>query len=309
MLKVLRVVSMSSGKDSTATALLAIEQYNMDECRFVFADTGNEHPIVYEYLEYLEYKLGIKIDRLKRDFILQIAGKKEYVLSKWADKGVPQGVIERAAKALVPTGNPYLDLCIWKGRFPSRKAQFCTQFLKTMPLLEYNIDLLDNEAFMVFSWQGVRASESESRARLLPLERVDDGRLYNYRPILDWTAEDCFKIHARHGIKPNPLYSMGMNRVGCMPCINAAKGEIREISKRFPEQIERIAEWESMVALASKRQESSFFPSPDDSRGDLMGRGIRDVVRWSRTTHGGKQQDMMALIDSSECQSAYGLCG
>ena len=23
-----------------------------------------------------------------------------------------------------------LDLCLWKGRFPSRKAQFCTEFLK-----------------------------------------------------------------------------------------------------------------------------------------------------------------------------------
>ena len=30
-----------------------------------------------------------------------------------------------------------LDLCIWKGRFPSRKAQFCTSELKTMPLVEY----------------------------------------------------------------------------------------------------------------------------------------------------------------------------
>lgn len=36
------VVSVSGGKDSTATALVALELHGRDACRFVFADTGNE---------------------------------------------------------------------------------------------------------------------------------------------------------------------------------------------------------------------------------------------------------------------------
>ena len=50
------IVSMSSGKDSTATLLLAIalETENVES---VFADTGHEHQIVYDYLDYLEQKL------------------------------------------------------------------------------------------------------------------------------------------------------------------------------------------------------------------------------------------------------------
>ena len=46
----IHVVSMSGGKDSTATALLALETQSREDVRFVFADTGNEHSAVYEYL-------------------------------------------------------------------------------------------------------------------------------------------------------------------------------------------------------------------------------------------------------------------
>jgi hypothetical protein len=54
-------------------------------------------------------------------------------LSWWQTSGTLR---ERAAEALRPSGNPFLDLCLWKGRFPSRMTQFCTQFLKTEPLTE-----------------------------------------------------------------------------------------------------------------------------------------------------------------------------
>ena len=32
------------------------------------------------------------------------------------------------------------------------------------------------------------------------------NEMWNYRPILDWTADDCFEMHRKHGIKHNPLY-------------------------------------------------------------------------------------------------------
>lgn len=47
--RTLNVVSVSGGKDSTATALLAIEQ-NTDNIMFIFADTGNESHKTYDYL-------------------------------------------------------------------------------------------------------------------------------------------------------------------------------------------------------------------------------------------------------------------
>jgi len=237
------VVSLSGGKDSTATALVCRELEDPASCRYVFADTGNEHPITIEYVrDYLPSALGVKIDILRQDFTEWWWHRRNYIAEHWPlphkdwPNGVPQAIVDRALQVFDkgPTGNPYLDLCIIKGRFPSRRAQFCTQFLKTEPL--------------------------------------------------------------------------SMGRVGCMPCINCGKDELREISKRFPGEIDRIEEWEAIVGLASKRGNSSFFPAPEGGRGDLMGRNVRQVVEWSKTVRGGRVKDIFADMEPASCSSSYGLC-
>lgn len=302
------IVSVSGGKDSTATLLLAIERYT-DNLRAVFADTGHEHAQTYEYLEYLQGKTGIEIERIKPDFSARIAKKRETVQTKWRDEGVSESVIERALSVLKPTGNPFLDLCLWKGRFPSTRARFCTQELKVFPIQQQVFAplLKDCDTGDIYSWQGVRADESPSRAKL-PEKDESDNSVINYRPILKWTADDVFAFHRKHGVKWNPLYEQGMGRVGCMPCINCNKAELREIAQRFPGEIERVMEWERIVGLASKRTPSTFF-GPNTAPDHPMGTPIESAVEWSKTTRGGRQYD---LITSSEevqtCSSAYGLC-
>ncbi len=316
---ILHVVSMSGGKDSTATALLALETQPRESVRFVFSDTGNEHDAVYEYLTYLEQRLDISIVRLRRDFTEWWWRRRDYVRDVWPVKLVDKdGFSTDVAATIVaralgiyekgPTGNPYLDLCIIKGRFPSRRAQFCTQFLKTEPLTEYAVDLID-QGHIVWSWQGVRAEESPGRARAAEFEEVGGG-LFNFRPIKRWTVADVFDAHRACGVEPNPLYKLGMSRVGCMPCINASKAEIAQIARRFPEHIERIAEWESLVGTAGKGADiSSFFMAPEDGRAERQGRNIEQIVRWAQTTRGGRQFDLIAATEELQaCSSAYGLC-
>lgn len=305
--KLLHVVSMSGGKDSTATALLCRETQDPDTIRYVFADTGNEHPLTYEYLDYLQGRLNAPIDRLKVDFAARLKRKATYVATRWRDEGVDESVVQQAISSLVPTGVPFLDLCVWKGRFPSRMAQFCTQHLKTEPLVEYQMDLID-AGHIVWSWQGIRADESLTRRHAMSFEEVGGGLFIN-RPILQWPAEATFEAMACCGIQPNPLYRMGMGRVGCMPCVNCGKDEIAEIAKRWPEVVDRVECWERSVAAASKHGVSSFFPAPDaDGRGDLQGRNIRERVRWAMTSHGGRQYDLLAALPPKPCSSAYGLC-
>jgi 3'-phosphoadenosine 5'-phosphosulfate sulfotransferase (PAPS reductase)/FAD synthetase len=307
------VISMSGGKDSTATALLALETEPRESLRFVFADTGNEHPATYQYLDYLERRLGITIDRLRADFSDWMAARRMFV-ARDQRTGRKNGrrirhtnkMKRRILAVLQPSGNPYLDLCMIKGRFPSRRAQFCTQFLKTEPLVEYQLALIDS-GHAVWSWQGIRREEGGRRATALEFEEVGGG-LYNYRPILRWTADDVFEAHRAAGIEPNPLYRQGMTRVGCMPCVNVGKTELREIAVRFPEQVARIAEWERLVLGASKPGGASFFAAPDDGRGELRGRDIYSVVQWAKTTRGGRQYDLLGEPEPAACSSAYGLC-
>lgn len=305
------IVSVSGGKDSTALLLLAIER-QPDNLQAVFADTGNEHEITYDYVKYISDHV-FPIRTVRADFTRQIAGKKEYVLTKWSEKGVDAAAIERAATALVPTGNPFLDLCIWKGRFPSSQAAFCSEELKRNQIITQVQNPLLQAGDDVISWQGVRRDESRKRRNLPENEAkltLDNGAtLWNYRPILDWTAEDCFAMHRKHGIKHNPLYEMGMGRVGCMPCINCRKDELLEISRRFPEAIERIKAWEEAVKQASKQQAATFFSADGMSAVVAATQTIETVVEWAKTSRGGKQYDWLRMEnDGPRCSSIYGLC-
>lgn len=311
------VVSVSGGKDSTATLLLAIER-KAENLLAVFADTGHEHQQTYEYVDYLERATGIAIRRVRADFSRQMAGKRAYIAEHWEREGVPREMAEQAIAILQPTGNPFLDLCLWKGRFPSTRRRFCTSELKVFPIREQVFQplLCDPETDEVYSWQGVRADESPDRAKL-PERDEDDIGVQNYRPILTWTADMVFSFHREKGLRWNPLYEQNMGRVGCMPCVNCRKEELQEIAARFPAEIERVAAWERLVAQASKRGNATFFcaiTDPTASADDDLSRahethGIVRMVEWSRTTRGGRQFDLLASIGGNAgCKSAYGLC-
>lgn len=361
------VISVSGGKDSAATLLLALERCPRESVIPIFCDTGNEHAEVYEYLSYLEQALDIKVTHLKADFTEQIAAKRVFIARDQrtrreydtvhvfeADGKTPvpkrdgrgrivmrkvrrDGVMveepvqktkkvgggrrvrwtnkakRRALAALYPTGNPFLDLCIWKGRFPSRKAQFCTEELKRNMAVAFQIDLID-DGHKVVSWQGVRRDESQNRRHAKKIERIGPG-IYAFRPLVDWTAMQVFDYCGRKGIQPNPLYKQGMNRVGCMPCINVGKDELRQIAVRFPGHLEEKARWESLVSQAAKRGFSTFFNKElhEDNLADRRvheANRVEAVIEWARTSRGGRQLNFFSeLVEPEVCASSYGLCG
>ncbi|KUM02732.1 phosphoadenosine phosphosulfate reductase family protein [Chromobacterium subtsugae] len=308
-MSVMHVVSVSGGKDSTATLLLALERVPRENIRPIFCDTGNEHEETYEYLRYLELALDVEITRLRADFSDRMAVHRQRLLDIAAGGADyhPQAKYawtpERAARAaelMHPTGNPFLDLAMLKGMFPSHSRQFCTEALKRDPAVEFQLQFVD-AGHRVVSWQGVRRDESARRANVAQFERIGP-RLYAYRPIAAWTANQVFDYSASKSIMPNPLYLQGMDRVGCMPCVNVGKSELREIARRFPEHIERIAQWESLVNEVSRSQRASFLFSGGWEP-------IHQRVEWARTTRGGAQFDLLADIEEpTACASSYGLC-
>jgi len=324
------VVSVSGGKDSTATYCRAIERGR--PFRAVAADTGNEHPATYEAVKTLHLKTGgPKVEWVKADFSRQIAGKRAFIATHWEAHGVPADLVARALDVLQPTGNPYLDLCLWKGRFPSRKAQFCTEELKVGPINRYVTEPLVAAGATVISWQGVRANESEVRKHLTPFQRLDTfpklpGRLYAYRPLLRVeSVDEVFAIARRHGVEPNPLYGWGLKRVGCFPCINCSKAELALVDSHFPEQIERLEAWERLVSDASKRGHMSFFTLVNDpvmaAEWELFkaagGKavlsptdgqfGVRRMVEWAKTDRGGRQYSLFARDVTTVCHQ-WGAC-
>lgn len=128
----------------------------------------------------------------------------------------------------------------------------------------------------------------------------------------------------RHGIPRNPLYDMGATRVGCFPCINSRKREIRALEIYRPGRVDFIETQEGNLGGANDEMYSSFFarntvPLSHRSREIITATGqamrvatIRDVVRWSRTAYGGRryQFDFMAFQDddSPEACDVRGMC-
>jgi len=328
------IVNISGGKDSTACYLLALERGI--PFRAVMADTGNEHPVTIDYAERLAERTGgPQVEIYRADFAERMAKKREYIAEYWPEDGVPQALVDRAIAVLQPTGIPFLDLCLWKGRFPSRRSQFCTEFLKSEPIGKQVIDPA-RRAGPVVQWLGVRRAESIAR-RHAPMWQVvrTPGlcAMRFYRPLIHWSAGNVFSYAAAHGLDPNPLYLQGMSRVGCFPCINASKGEIRAIALRFPEAIDRIEEWEAICAESSKRGCGTFFAADTTPEGAALAKKIsrigdrearnaasaaapwptaRQVAAWARTDRGGRQFNLLdaafAEDEALSCSSQYGLC-
>ncbi|MBL8580628.1 MAG: phosphoadenosine phosphosulfate reductase family protein [Rhizobiaceae bacterium] len=96
--------------------------------------------------------------------------------------------------------------------------RFCTSEMKTHP-----IDAMLKRRFPaqpIINVTGVRRAESRRRARLTVADLSSDGRIWNWRPILDWSEDEVFACIARHGLEPHPAYrQFGMSRVSCRFCI------------------------------------------------------------------------------------------
>lgn len=273
------VLSVSGGKDSTAT-ILALREAGVEAVVYVFADTGWEAPQTYQYLDELEQRLDITIERV----------------------GVEGGMEARAA---------------YRHGFPARMQRWCTRELKIEPLKEFHEWIAADRDRETVSVTGVRGGESARRSQFPAWEDDEQWDGYVWRPLLHWTVEDVLQIHQRHAVPVNPLYQAGFERVGCWPCIFSSKGEVRTLAEFAPERVEEIAALErrlteSRQAANAERpgrythKLATFFQARGPSAGSKP-MPIHEVVGWSRTSHGGRQLPMFQGPPSGGC-FRWGLC-
>lgn len=215
------IVCVSGGKDSTALSLWANETLGKAGVDWipVHESTQWEAKGHFPYLEYL--------NRTVFDYSL------EYCYSEKYPGGFVQLVTER-------------------GRVPSVKARFCTEELKTLPCIQFCKRLDDD----VTVYMGHRRDESEARSVMCDVSFDDRYDAEIRKPLLDWSVEQVFAIHRKYGIEPNPLYKMGVHRVGCFPCVMVQLRELKALLQ-WPEQWDEI---KSRVENIEKVVGSSFFP-------------------------------------------------
>lgn len=204
------VVNVSGGKDSTATLILALKRHKKEDIIPLFADTGWEHPLTYEYLNYLEKELDIKIVRVKSD--------------KYKD---------------------LLDLIKQRRTIPSGKRRICTDELKLLPQFKYVKSLLD-KGYEVEQWVGIRKGESNQREKNYGHINPDEVyEIYTLNPrapkylkdvkvrypVINLSTKEVFDIIHDAGLEVNPLYLKGHDKVGCFPCILGSQRDFQLVWK------------------------------------------------------------------------------
>ena len=313
-------LGVSGGKDSTAALLWLVYESGWDLSKLVvsFCDTNNEDLLTYAYLEILNsHVFPIDVIHPPLDF-WQLAYKKR--------------------------------------RFPGAKRRFCTQHLKLIPSARY-INELEDSRGKVLLLSGTRRAEGKAHNNRGNLEVWHWNEFLTadqYLPVYEMSIEQVWGLHQAHlqldwvvsivandpymrtdhkeqlisrleahGIPRNPLYDMQAQRVGCFPCVNSRKSEIRAMATFRPERITFIDEKEKWMGERSRFGFSSFFPAktvPVEHRTVHVIRDdgvewqvcdIHDVVRWSKTKWGGKQFsfDFEAFYDEMPLACDYrGLC-
>lgn len=211
------IVGFSGGCDSQACAGWVLERFLGEDVILLNSDAGgNEHPLTTTHIRWYSEHVHpvVMVQALVRD--LQGIGTRD-------------GAVGQRRAQLCPDENAPLTfdmLASVKGRFPSRKAQFCTKILKLEPQkrwMEENLPLGES----CIRYAGVRADESQDRKNLPEREWDDWFDCELVRPLIRWTKAEVFAYLKARGEEINPLYRMGFSRVGCAPCINSGKDDVR----------------------------------------------------------------------------------
>lgn len=284
-MRLIHVVGFSGGIDSQACARWVLNQYDPNDVILLNSDAGkNEHPITTEFIAW--YSANVHPVVTVTPTVADMAGRSP---GKIAELGLnPDDPLDFGLLATI------------KGIFPTRMQQFCTTHLKLEPQKRW---MKENIADNYWRYAGVRREEGKPNAEkkgrfYTPFETWDDFFDCELRhPIADWTKKMCFEYCTKHDGKFNPLYTMGFDRVGCAPCVNATKEDIRNWATRFPEMIDKVRAWE-------KQSGKSFF-RPERKGDPLM--FIDEQVEWSKTTRGGKQLSMVGNHVEA-CESKYVVC-
>lgn len=286
--------------------LLYLRDAGVWPVRAVFFDTGWEHADTYRHVDYLESKLGITIER--RAAMIDLPPELE------------QDALDVEEALGLHRPSPFVRLCLRKAIFPRRTVRFCTQELKVWVARDVIREMHAAGALPVNA-VGIRAAESAARAKLGETEISPTLDCMVWRPILRWSEDDVVAIHRRHGVKLNPLYLRGAERVGCFPCIMGSKSEIRMVGKddqrteaivMLEERVRRVfVAREYAKGATVERLPTLFQAARRDANGDRPGVAFQEMLAWAKTARGAAVEQAMLLDDPENADAGcmrWGMC-
>lgn len=320
------IATFSGGKDSLA-AILWMLNNGYKKFDTVFCDTGWESDITYKHIKEVDKKLGLNLITLKSK---EFDGMIDMVRRKTRFPSTRRRFCTSELK-VKPMIDYILDVVqddfliiqgIRKAESKSRSQmqESCNYFKYYLEPIETNLTLLPKLKDRLTTKMSA-SKRDKLEVRIEKIEyRISIGKLdpkYHtyrrkevlayckkyatdvFRPVFEWSAQQVIDYILDNGLSPNPLYKMGVSRVGCFPCVNCNLMEIHQINLRFPERIKEIHKYEIEIG-------STFFPY--DKIPDKISKipSILDVANYA--THKYNAGELFDDYTATSCMSYYGLC-
>lgn len=229
--------------------------------------------------------------------------------TKWEEKRWRAYLAELAAAIgeplrIVSADVGFADRVLAHNTFPGiLNRRWCTEELKLEPFraeLDRIREETGDEATVVV---GVRAEESDDRAKMPEREWSDFYDCEMWRPLIDWTLEQVIQEHHDANIPLNPLYREGAERVGCWPCKNAGKRELRMVAR----DEERVVEIEVLEQKTGTTMFCLERPKKKGQERKLIPTPIREMLKWAQTERGGRKLMLPMFQEPTGC-ARWGLC-
>ena len=210
------ILNLSGGKDSQAMLLIVAAVADVldikDRLTPIHIDTGNEWP-----------ESGPHCRRMTQALALDLTIVKPL-------RTMPQEITRR-------------------GRWPTAACRSCVAVCKRDPVDKFIRTQPDGRILNV---TGERCNESKKRETLVECETetrlvTRKRQVTRWRPLLDYSIKDVLAIIAASTVPPNPVYSYGLSRVGCMFCPLARHKELRLAAEHHPKRASEMLAIEKQI--------------------------------------------------------------
>lgn len=166
-------------------------------------------------------------------------GALEHAQYQAEDAGVPF-IVAQAVKTLIDMVEHRFAVRPDAPSWPSAANRQCTSDLKRGPIeREVRRYMKANGFSKVVNCMGMRAQESNSRAKLVAFRRNDRNSIagrewYDWLPIHGMLIEEVFDVIRSAGQQPHWAYAAGNERLSCVFCIMASGRDLANGAKHNP---------------------------------------------------------------------------
>jgi hypothetical protein len=175
----INVVSFSGGRTSAYLVHLMEERRRTEgiDVRYVFMDTGAEHPETYRFIREVVAHYGIEITCLRAKTHFK--------------KGVGNTYTVVPLDACKPDLGPWRDM-LQKYGLPYLGGAFCTERMKTVPFKKYCADTYGKGAYL--TWIGIRTDEERRLKQKDGFEYLASISDYDKQDVLDFWSRQPFDL-------------------------------------------------------------------------------------------------------------------